>query len=105
MPSLPAEATPRDAHAAITAGKAILLDVREPWEHQQKHIRGAVLIPLAEIPDRLSELPEDVDIFVHCRLGGRSARAVEFLREAGRPRAINIIGGIEAWEEAGLPTE
>ncbi len=39
---------------------------------------------------------------MHCRLGGRSAKAVEFLHEHGRPRAINVVGGIEAWQEAGL---
>ena len=101
--STPLEARPKDVKAALDDGKAVLIDVREPWEYEQKHIPGAKLIPLANIPDQLSELPEDKDIYVHCRLGGRSGRAVEYLREQGRPRAINLLGGIEAWEDAGLP--
>lgn len=102
--STPAEATPQDAFAAVSKGDGVLLDVREPWEYEQVHIPGAVLIPLAEIPDRLTEVPPDQDVYVHCRLGGRSGRAVEYLREQGRPRAINVLGGIEAWQDAGLPT-
>lgn len=98
----PREATPGEAYAAVSDG-ALLVDVREPWEHAQKHIPGALLIPLAEIPERVGELPGDRDIYVHCRLGGRSGRAADYLREQGHSRVINVIGGIEAWEEAGLP--
>lgn len=98
------EATPQQAHAALADG-AVLIDVREPWEYRQKRIPGAILIPLGEIAERLDELPEDTAIFVHCRLGGRSARAVDYLRSVGRGQALNVIGGIEAWEEAGLPVE
>jgi rhodanese-related sulfurtransferase len=103
--STPQEATPQDAHRAVSSGEAVLIDVREPWEYEQKHIPGSRLIPLAEIPDRIAEIPEDTDIYVHCRLGGRSGRAVDYLREQGRPRAINVVGGIEAWEDAGLPVD
>ncbi|MGH7723752.1 MAG: rhodanese-like domain-containing protein [Candidatus Dormibacteria bacterium] len=99
------EATPQQAHDAVSSGGAVLIDVREPWEWEQLRIAGALLIPLAEMPQRLDEIPDDRDVFVHCRLGGRSGRAVEFLQEHGRPRAINVVGGIEAWEEAGLPVE
>jgi sulfur-carrier protein adenylyltransferase/sulfurtransferase len=101
--AIPYDASPQDAHVAIQAGQAVLVDVREPWEYEQKHIPGSLLIPLAELPQRLDELPGDQDIYVHCRVGGRSSRAVEFLREAGRPRSVNVTGGIEAWEDAGLP--
>jgi rhodanese-related sulfurtransferase len=97
------EATPQQAHDAVASGDAVLIDVREAWEWEQQRVPGAVLIPLAEIPQRLQEIPADRDVYVHCRLGGRSARAVDFLHEHGRPRAINVVGGIEAWEEAGLP--
>jgi adenylyltransferase/sulfurtransferase len=98
-------ATPQQAHDATTSGDAVLIDVREAWEWEQQRIPGAVLIPLAEIPQRIDEIPDDRDVYVHCRLGGRSGRAVEFLHEHGRPRAVNVIGGIEAWEEARLPLE
>jgi rhodanese-related sulfurtransferase len=97
------EASPRETFAALEGGEAVLVDVREPWEYEQMHIPGSLLIPLAELPLRLAEIPGDRDIYVHCRVGGRSARAVEFLREAGRTRSVNVLGGIEAWEEAGLP--
>lgn len=100
-----ADATPKQVHDALAAGGAALIDVREAWEWEQQRIPGAVLIPLAELPQRLDEVPDDRDVYVHCRLGGRSSKAVDFLREHGRGRAINVVGGIEAWEEAGLPVE
>jgi rhodanese-related sulfurtransferase len=99
------EATPQQAHDAVSADGAVIIDVREAWEWEQERIAGAVLIPLAEVPQRLDEIPADRDVYVHCRLGGRSAKAVEFLHEHGRPRAMNIAGGIEGWEVAGLPVD
>jgi rhodanese-related sulfurtransferase len=97
------EATPAEAYNALRDQGAALVDVREPWEYEQASIPGAVLIPLGEVPQRLEEIPSDRDVYVHCRMGGRSARAVAFLREHGRPRTHNVAGGIEAWKEAGLP--
>ena len=97
------DATPENAYAAVRDGRAVLVDVREAWESNQMRIPGALLIPLGEIPDRLAEIPEDRDVYLHCRLGGRSTKAAEFLREHGRARAFNIAGGIDAWKEAGLP--
>ena len=90
------DATPENAYAAVRDGRAVLVDVREAWESDQMRIPGALLIPLGEIPDRLAEIPEDRDVYLHCRLGGRSTKAAEF-------RAFNIAGGIDAWKEAGLP--
>ena len=99
------EATPQEAYAATRRGEAVIIDVREPWEHEQMRIPGAVLIPLGDMPDRLAEIPEDRDVYMHCRSGGRSSRAVEYLREHGRPRVFNVVGGIDAWKEAGLPVD
>lgn len=99
------EATPQQVNEAVSAGTAVLIDVREQWEWDQQRIPGATLIPLAEVPQRLDEIPTDRDVYVHCRLGGRSAQAVEYLHAHGRPRAINVVGGIEGWEHAGLPVE
>lgn len=99
------EATPQQAHDAVQSGAAVLVDVREAWEWESQRVPGAVLIPLSEIPQRLDEIPSDRDVYVHCRVGGRSSKAVEFLHEHGRPRAINVVGGIEAWQEAGLPVD
>jgi rhodanese-related sulfurtransferase len=92
-------------HSALQRGEAVVVDVREPWEWNQQHIPGALLIPLADLPQRLDEIPIDRDVLVHCRSGARSARAVDFLRESGRSRAFNVSGGIEAWVAAGLPVE
>ena len=101
----PSEATPRDAFAAISDGGALLIDVREQWEYDEMRIPGALLIPLGDLPARIAEVPDDRDVYVHCRMGARSARAVEFLRSHGRPRSTNVTGGIEQWADDGLPTE
>jgi rhodanese-related sulfurtransferase len=99
-----AEVAPKAASEAIANG-AVLIDVRERSEYDDVHIPGAVLIPLAELTARLDEVPADRDVYVHCRMGGRSARAVDYLRAFGRPNSYNVTGGIEAWEDAGLPVE
>jgi rhodanese-related sulfurtransferase len=96
------DTSPQEAYAAVQEG-AVLIDVREEWEYQEMRIPGAVLIPLSQVPDRLGDIPEDSDVYVHCRMGSRSARAVDFLRASGRPRSFNVAGGIDAWKEAGLP--
>ena len=97
------ESTPEQTYAALRDDGAVLVDVREPWEHEEARIPGAILIPLGEIPERIAEIPADRDVYLHCRLGGRSARATAFLVENGRPRARNVAGGIDAWRGAGLP--
>ena len=99
-----AEVTPAAASEAIAAG-AVLIDVREKSEYDEAHIPGSVLIPLGELGARLDEVPTDRDVYVHCRMGGRSARAVDYLRAVGRANSYNVSGGIEAWDEAGLPVE
>jgi rhodanese-related sulfurtransferase len=100
-----AEVTPQQAFAAIRDDAAVLIDVREQWENDEMRIPGGLLIPLPEVPSRIEEIPEGRDVYVYCRLGSRSAKAVEFLREQGRSRAFNVAGGIDAWKEAGLPVE
>ncbi len=81
-----------------------LLDVREPHEQGISRIEGAVLIPLGELDQRSSELPRDKRILVHCKSGGRSARAVSMLREQGFEDVWNISGGIIAWAREIDPT-
>ncbi len=102
---LPLEVDPGEAYAALSGSEAVLVDVREPWEWEKLRIPGATLVPLAQLPSRIAELPENRDLYVHCRVGARSRRAVEYLRSSGRPRSVNVRGGIDAWLEAGLPTE
>ena len=60
-----------------------LLDVREPNEFQIGRIPGSTLIPLGEVPQRVNEIPRDKEIIVHCKMGGRSAKAAAFLRQQG----------------------
>ena len=78
-----------------------VLDVREQWEYDEGHIPGVVLIPLGEIPNRLSEIPTDKTVIVTCRSGNRSAQAVDFLRQNGFDNVHNMLGGIVAWQQAG----
>ena len=74
-----------------------LLDVRQPDEWEQANIPGATLIPLGELPERFSELPRDQKLIVHCKAGGRSARACGFLLEQGFTDVWNVEGGMDAW--------
>lgn len=80
----------------------VLLDVREPHEWAAGHVDGAVHIPLGELPVRLGELDPTTRTLVICHLGGRSARATQWLQAQGYD-ATNVDGGMEAWEAAGLP--
>jgi sulfur-carrier protein adenylyltransferase/sulfurtransferase len=75
-----------------------VLDVREPHEYQICNING-YLIPLNDLPKRVSELDSSREIVAHCRSGMRSAKAVEFLRQAGFTKVKNLTGGILAWAE------
>ena len=75
----------------------LLLDVREPQEFEICRIPGSVLIPLGDLPSRLSELEGHDDMIVHCKSGARSGKAVRLLREAGYTKARNLKGGILAW--------
>ena len=78
-----------------------LLDVREPNEHEIARNPGSTLIPLGQLPERYQELEKHKGrpLFVHCKSGGRSGRAVKFLREHGFGTAVNVAGGIKAWSE------
>ena len=75
-----------------------VLDVREPHEYQICNL-GGHLIPLNDLPKRVGELDASREIVVHCKLGGRSATAVDFLRQSGFSRVHNLAGGIQAWAE------
>jgi rhodanese-related sulfurtransferase len=85
-------------------GEAFLLDVRQEVEWEAGHAPMATLIPLAEVPDRLDDLPRDRLIVCACRSGARSLRAATFLQENGFD-AVNLAGGMIAWHAEGLPFE
>jgi len=75
----------------------LLIDVREPDEYAVSNIPGSRLIPLGTLADAMSGLPRDKEILVHCKSGGRSARATQALLDAGFPDVKNVTGGIDAW--------
>jgi adenylyltransferase/sulfurtransferase len=77
--------------------QGLLIDVREPHEHAMCRIEGARLIPLGSLMQHLDSLPADREILVHCKMGMRSARAVEMLMARGFTRIKNVSGGIDAW--------
>jgi len=89
-----------DELARLRAEGATLIDVRNPDEYDEFHVPGAVLIPLPEVPERVAEIPSDERVYVICKTGGRSAKAVEFLNEQGFD-TVNVAGGSMAWAEAG----
>jgi adenylyltransferase/sulfurtransferase len=99
------EAPVREKSAAEVAAsrergeRFLLLDVREPHEWETAHIEGAVLVPLASLPDRVGELAawKDAPIVVHCHKGVRSAKAYRTLVGAGFRDVASLAGGIDAW--------
>ncbi len=81
---------------------AILLDVREDDEWAAGHVDGATHVPMGEVPARLGELPEGAPLYVICRSGARSGRAVAWLTQQG-VSSVNVLGGMQAWSAAGRP--
>lgn len=97
----------QQAHDLIEAGEAVLVDVREPDEFAAARIEGAILAPLSRMPQAWLglDLPADKTVIVMCRVGGRSGRVCEAFGSkgpSGQP-AVNMDGGILAWQAAGLP--
>jgi sulfur-carrier protein adenylyltransferase/sulfurtransferase len=93
------EITVEELKSKLDNGENVnVLDVREPHEYEVANL-GARLIPLAELPERLAELDQDENLAVHCKTGGRSARAVKLLQDAGFQNVYNVKGGINAWSE------
>jgi sulfur-carrier protein adenylyltransferase/sulfurtransferase len=75
-----------------------VLDVREPHEYEVANI-GVKLVPLGELPRRLAEFDRNENFAIHCKTGGRSAKAVKLLQDAGFGNVYNVKGGITAWSE------
>ncbi len=98
------EISPAQAQTMLDKGEAVLIDVREPYEYSEVHAKGATLIPLGEIQQRLAEIPTDKDVLMICRSGGRSSQACMIAVSNGRGRLYNVSGGTLAWLQAGLPT-
>ncbi len=93
------EITVRELKEKLNRGEDVfVLDVREPHEYEVANI-GAPLIPLNELPERMHELNQNDEIAIHCKTGGRSAKAVKLLQDAGFQNVYNVKGGITAWSE------
>jgi rhodanese-related sulfurtransferase len=88
--------------ATLREGGVTVIDVRKPHEYEEFHVPGSVLIPLDELVERVDEVPEADRVYVICRTGARSARAVEFLNKSGHD-TVNVAGGCLAWIDAGQP--
>ena len=95
------EITATELKNRMDAGDDIqLIDVREPNENAVAKIEGAKLIPLGEIAQRMDELDASREIVLHCKAGGRSAKAIEILQHAGFKGDLkNLKGGITAWSD------
>ncbi|MBI3550215.1 MAG: MBL fold metallo-hydrolase [Elusimicrobia bacterium] len=104
-PAVP-EWSPQEVKQKHAGGGVSLVDVREPEEYSGDlgHVRGATLIPLGQLGDRLAEVPKGAVVTI-CKSGRRSARAGAQLLAAGWKDVHSMAGGMEAWNEAGLPVE
>lgn len=82
-----------------------VLDVRQPGEWANGHIPDAQFITGAELPGRIDEVPDDLPLAVVCGSGFRSSASGSLLKQQGRDRVVNVIGGMSAWDAAGYETE
>ncbi|SNC66562.1 Rhodanese-related sulfurtransferase [Hymenobacter gelipurpurascens] len=80
----------------------VIIDVRETWENEESRIEGSQNIPLGTLPQKLDDLDDlkEQEVVVHCKGGGRSASAKAFLSQQGFQKVRNLIGGIQAYQQA-----
>lgn len=95
----PDEVTVQEMKEALTNPKLgiCVIDVREPDEHRICCVEGVTLFPLSQLPQRFRELDPEQTYYIHCKAGGRSLKALEFLRQQGFKRLKSVRGGITAW--------
>jgi rhodanese-related sulfurtransferase len=91
-----------DEAISLARGESIVLDVREQYEWDAVHVDGATHVPMSELQARIAEVPTEDTLLVMCHSGQRSLVVTEALVEAGY-HAVNVSGGIMAWELAGGP--
>jgi len=99
--------SPAQATQLINRADALVVDVREPGEYGAGHILGARNVPLSRIGAGGAEVAKKKDkpVIVYCDTGSRSAKAAATLRGQGFAKAVNLAGGLGAWQQAGLPVE
>jgi rhodanese-related sulfurtransferase len=85
----------------------ILLDVRTPEEFSRGHLPGAVNLNFydPDFKEKSKVYATQKQVLVYCAVGGRSAKAAQWLQELKTPRVINLAGGYDAWTKAGLPVK
>jgi rhodanese-related sulfurtransferase len=99
-----ADYTPREVSELLAAGEVQLIDVRQPHEHEAGRIAGGRLIELGQLSAEAETIDRSRPVVFYCRSGGRSAMATQAFAEAGFD-AHNMVGGLLAWDAAGLPLE
>jgi rhodanese-related sulfurtransferase len=109
-PTLETNVSPETVLALHRESNVTIIDVRNDWEYAQGHIPGAILIPLNQLAERMSEIPREDTVILVCRSGGRSGQAWKFLSQqsAGhRPfeNIHNMVGGMNAWIQSGYKIE
>ncbi len=99
--SNPDEVTVQEMKRALDDPKLGIrvIDVREPDEYQIAHVNGVPLFPLSTLPQRFTELDPNQQYYLHCKVGGRSLKALQFLREQGFKHLKSVKGGIDAWAD------
>ncbi len=97
----PDEVSVQDMKSAMDEANSdvAFLDVREYDEVEIARIDGVPLIPLGELPQRFTELDPNQTIYIHCKMGGRSLKAVELLKNQGFKYCKSVAGGINAWSD------
>ncbi len=91
------------AEELVTANPPLIIDIRTPREWSTKHLGDSINLPLAQLQQRLAEVPRDRRLAVHCAGGYRSSIAVSILNQHGITNVLELAGGITAWEVAKLP--
>lgn len=94
------QASIADLEAAMATGQARVIDVREQFEYTDGHVAGSVWVPMALVPLKVDEFRGETPAYVICRTGNRSGQVVMWLARQGI-EAINVDGGIVAWQRAG----
>jgi rhodanese-related sulfurtransferase len=98
IPQIPA------SELAARGSTAVLIDVREDDEYAAARIAGSLHIPMSSFVQRIAEVPKDETVYIICAAGVRSAQVAAYLGQQGYD-AVNVDGGLTAWQQAGLPVE
>jgi rhodanese-related sulfurtransferase len=94
---------PAELKRLLDAGRALLIDVREPAEYAAERIPGALLYPLSTFNAETLPADDGRRLVFHCGFGKRSLTAAEKRLASGQRRAAHLRGGLQAWKQAGLP--